>query len=241
MSQKSLSRLHAGDPLIVVALTPHHACGHFLSVPLTRTFPFVWCVPRTCPLCPWRHVTSALLYVVAIGVSFGGIWYEKNGRQMMATRQVGIRKRETRQVLNRLIYRCLRCSLVVARLLLSVWYTQECRGRVVALRAHSKRLGVRLGLSSHRHGNQPVRFLMKRSCGLPSVRYIVLISSRSAVIAPHLPSCLTFTQEEVVHGDESAGLLGREDSGYGSLSYLSQMPLMPQGYSRSDNYVEGQG
>ncbi|CAM9665459.1 unnamed protein product [Pylaiella littoralis] len=77
---------------------------------------------------------AALLYVVAIGVSFGGIWYEKNGRQMMATRQ-----------------------------------------------------------------------------------------------------------EEVVHGDESAGLLGREDSGYGSLSYLSQMPLMPQGYSRSDNYVEGQG
>lgn len=49
---------------------------------------------------------------------------------------------------------------------------------------------------------------------------------------------LATTQEEL-HGDESAGLLGSEDSSYGSLSYLSQMPLMPQGYSRSDNYVEG--
>lgn len=46
-------------------------------------------------------------------------------------------------------------------------------------------------------------------------------------------------QEELLHGDESAGLLGGDDSGYGSVSYLSQMPLMPQGYSRSDNYVEG--
>lgn len=46
-------------------------------------------------------------------------------------------------------------------------------------------------------------------------------------------------QEELLHGDESAGLLGSEDSSYGSLSYLSQMPLMPQGYSRSDNYAEG--
>lgn len=47
------------------------------------------------------------------------------------------------------------------------------------------------------------------------------------------------TQEELAHGDESSGLLGGEDSGYGSLTYLSQMPLMPQGYSRSDNYVHG--
>ena len=47
------------------------------------------------------------------------------------------------------------------------------------------------------------------------------------------------TQEELAHGDESSGLLGGEDSGYGSLTYLSQMPLMPQGYSRSDNYVDG--
>ncbi|CAM9117732.1 unnamed protein product [Ectocarpus sp. 6 AP-2014] len=50
---------------------------------------------------------------------------------------------------------------------------------------------------------------------------------------------LVTTQEELVHGDESSGLLGGEDSGYGSLTYLSQMPLMPQGYSRSDNYVDG--
>eukprot|EP00752_Nemacystus_decipiens_P008855 g7902.t1 len=50
---------------------------------------------------------------------------------------------------------------------------------------------------------------------------------------------LATTQDELLHGDESAGLLGSEDSSYGSLSYLSQMPLMPQGYSRSDNYREG--
>ncbi|CAM9140422.1 unnamed protein product, partial [Hapterophycus canaliculatus] len=50
---------------------------------------------------------------------------------------------------------------------------------------------------------------------------------------------LNTTQEELLHGDESSGLLGGEDSGYGSVSYLSQMPLMPQGYSRSDNYAEG--
>lgn len=31
---------------------------------------------------------SALLYVVAIGVSFGGILYEKNGRRFLATTQV---------------------------------------------------------------------------------------------------------------------------------------------------------
>ncbi|CAM9339332.1 unnamed protein product [Ectocarpus sp. 4 AP-2014] len=50
---------------------------------------------------------------------------------------------------------------------------------------------------------------------------------------------LVTTQEELTHGDESSGLLGGEDPGYGSLTYLSQMPLMPQGYSRSDNYVDG--
>ncbi|CAN0270888.1 unnamed protein product [Ectocarpus sp. 12 AP-2014] len=50
---------------------------------------------------------------------------------------------------------------------------------------------------------------------------------------------LVTTQEELSHGDESSGLLGGEDPGYGSLTYLSQMPLMPQGYSRSDNYVDG--
>ncbi|CAN0565782.1 unnamed protein product, partial [Ectocarpus sp. 12 AP-2014] len=50
---------------------------------------------------------------------------------------------------------------------------------------------------------------------------------------------LVTTQEELAHGDESSGLLGGEDPGYGSLTYLSQMPLMPQGYSRSDNYVDG--
>ena len=31
---------------------------------------------------------SALLYVVAIGVSVGGIWYEKKGRRFLATTQV---------------------------------------------------------------------------------------------------------------------------------------------------------
>lgn len=35
------------------------------------------------------------------------------------------------------------------------------------------------------------------------------------------------------YGDESAELLGGGDSGYGALSTLSQMPLMPQGYSRT--------
>ncbi|CAM9580230.1 unnamed protein product, partial [Laminaria digitata] len=47
---------------------------------------------------------------------------------------------------------------------------------------------------------------------------------------------LATTREELLHGDENSGLLGRSDSGYGSLARLSQMPLMPQGYSRSDNY-----
>lgn len=34
-------------------------------------------------------------------------------------------------------------------------------------------------------------------------------------------------------GEERAELLGGNDSGYGALSNLSQMPLMPKGYSRS--------
>lgn len=36
------------------------------------------------------------------------------------------------------------------------------------------------------------------------------------------------------YGEEGAELLGGNDSGYGALSNLSQMPLMPQGYTRGN-------
>lgn len=41
-------------------------------------------------------------------------------------------------------------------------------------------------------------------------------------------------QDEPYGEEEGAELLGGNDSGYGALSSLSQMPLMPQGYTRGN-------